>query len=141
MYKSTHVISADVEYHRHKYGAQYPRMLRAIYEVPALIIASASAGGLSELPLVPGQVEICEGIKELLTPSTNKNNKLVQMGKGARQVQIKVFAEKRIEVVMLDLQLHICFISVGGRNKPFFRIEILIPRTGPSRLLKIWEGP
>jgi hypothetical protein len=114
-------------------------MIRAMYEIPALIIAASRTGGLTHLPLVPNQVEVSEEIKDLLIAGSDRNDLLVKMARGARQVNVKVFAAKQITTDLPHLQLHVNFIAVGGRNEPFFRIELLIARTGQSQLLKVWR--
>lgn len=129
-----------MEFHLHKHGTSYPGMIRAMYEIPALIIAASRTGGFEKLPLVPNQVDICEEIQKLLTAGSEKNDQLVKMARGARQVQVKVSAKDGITQDLSDLQLHLNFIAVGRRNEPFFRIEILVPKKGQSRLLKIWPS-
>ena len=139
MNKSTHVISPDVEFNLLKHGSSYPRMIRAMYEIPSLIITASRIGGFDTLPLVPNQVEVCEGIKNLLTTGSEKNELLMKMAKGARQIHVEVFAKEPTAEDMPNLQLHLNFIAVGGKNTPFFRIEVLIAKTGPSHLLNVWR--
>jgi hypothetical protein len=139
MNKSKHVISPDLEYNLPRYSTSYPGMIRAMYEIPLLIIAASRTGGFCELPLLPNQVELSDEIKKFLLPSSDENHLLVKMASGARQILVKVFASEPITEDLPDLQLHINFIAVGERNKPFFKIELRITRIGPSQLLRVWQ--